>query len=50
VEEKVEKKKKKNIMFKGVAVPLLPSWAKMSKSAGKAINLGIPPITLLATE
>jgi hypothetical protein len=49
-EEKIDEKKKKTIRFNGIAVPPLPSWAKTSKNTGKAIDLGIPPMTSIATE
>jgi hypothetical protein len=50
VEEKIDEKKKKTVRFDRIAVPPLPSWAKMSKNTGKAIDLGIPPMTPIATE
>jgi hypothetical protein len=49
-EEKIDEKKKKTVRFNGIVVPPLPSWAKMSKNTGKAIDLGIPPMTPIATE
>jgi hypothetical protein len=49
-EEKIDEKKKKTVRFDGIAVPPLPSWAKTSKNTGKAINLGIPTMTPIATE